>query len=267
MKSVRANGINIAYEDCGSGPALLLLHGFTLDHSMWAAQVEELERSYRLIVPDLRGLGQTDVPPEPFSLETMADDAAALLEALDIPAAAVAGFSLGGYTLLQLLARHPLKVRAAAFVSTRAEADTEEASKRRIQMTRLAIDEGMEAFANLFVPQLFDPAYISAHPREVAQTQSVIESQRPNGIALLLDAMRQREDMTYYLKEFSLPCAVIGGLADMLIPAQAMRDLQESLPDCTIELIDGVGHMSPVEAPGQVSFQLDQLMQRAGMWL
>jgi pimeloyl-ACP methyl ester carboxylesterase len=267
MKSVRANGIDIAYEDCGSGPPLLLLHGFSLDHTMWAAQVEELQRSYRIIVPDLRGLGKTETPPEPFSIETMADDAAALLEAIDIPAAAVAGFSLGGYTLCQLLARHPLKVRAAAFVSTRAEADTEEGRERRTRIARLVIDEGMAPFATAFIPQLFDPAYLSAHPQEVAQTQSVIESQRPNGIALVLDAMRQRLDMSFYLKDFSQPAAVIGGLADALVPPQAMRDLHEGLPDSTIKLIDGVGHMSPVEAPEEVSFQLDQLMQRAGMWL
>jgi pimeloyl-ACP methyl ester carboxylesterase len=267
MKSVRANGIDIAYEDCGSGPPLLLLHGFSLDHSMWAAQVEELQRSYRIIVPDLRGLGKTETPPEPFSIETMADDAAALLEAIDIPAAAVAGFSLGGYTLCQLLARHPLKVRAAAFVSTRAEADTAEGRERRTRIARLVIDEGMAPFAAAFIPQLFDPAYLSAHPFEVGRTQSVIESQRPNGIALVLDAMRQRLDMSFYLKDFTQPTAVIGGSADVLVPPQAMRDLHEGLPDSTIKLIGGVGHMSPVEAPEEVSFQLDQLMQRAGMWM
>ncbi len=180
---------------------------------------------------------------------------------------AVAGFSLGGYTLLQLLARHPLKVRAAAFVSTRATADSAEAQERRVKTMRFVIDEGMEPFADAFIPQLFDPAYISAHPSEVAQTQNVIEGQRPNSIALLLDAMRQRADMSSYLENFNLPCVVIGGIADALVPAQEMRDLQEGLPDCTIELIEGVGHMSPVEAPAQVSFQLDQLMQRAGMWM
>ncbi len=267
MKSVRANGIDIAYEDCGSGPPLLLLHGFSLDHSMWAAQMEELQRSYRLIAPDLRGLGKTEAPSEPFSLETMADDAAGLLEAIDISAAAVAGFSLGGYTLLQLLARHPLKIRAAAFVSTQAGADTVEAREPRLRIARLVVDEGMEPFASAFIPQLFDPAYLAAHPREIAHTQSVIESQRPNSIALVLDAMRQRPDMRFYLKDFTQPAAVIGGLADALVPAQSMRDLHEGLPDCTIDLLEGVGHMSPVEAPEQVSFQLDQLMQRAGMWM
>lgn len=266
MKFIHANNLQIAYRDYGSGPALLLLHGFSLDHSMWSAQVESLERSYRVITPDLRGLGKTEGPSEPFSIETMADDAAGLLEALDIPAAAVAGFSLGGYVLFQMLVRHPLKVRAAAFVSTRAAADTAEASEARVKTMRFVIDEGMKLFANAFIPQLFSPAYLSSHPDEVAQTQAVIESQRPSSIALLLDAMRRREDMTFCLGNFTLPTTVIGGLDDELVAPQAMRDIQDGIPGCTIELMENVGHMSPVEAPEKVSFQLDQLMQRAGMW-
>ena len=125
----------------------------------------------------------------------------------------------------------------------------------------------MASFAAAFIAQLFDPAYLCAHPQDAAQTQGVIESQRPNGTALVLDAMRQCLDMSFYLNDFTQPAAVIGGSADVLVPPQAMRDLHEGLPDSTIKLIDGVGHMSPVEAPEEVSFQLDQLMQRAGMWL
>ncbi len=267
MKSTRANGITIAYEDRGSGPPLLLLHGFSLDHSMWAAQVEQLERSYRLIVPDLRGLGKTEKSSQPFSVADMADDAAALLEAIDIPAAAAAGFSLGGYVLAQLLVRHPLKVRASAFVSTQADADTTERAEARVKTMRFVVDEGIEAFAEAFIPQLFYPEYTSSHPEEIAQTRGAIEGQRPASIALLLGAMREREDMSPYLKEVNQPCAVIGGADDALVSPQAMRDLQEGLPDCTIELIDGVGHMSTVEAPEIVSAELDRLMRRAGMWM
>ena len=268
MKSTRANGLTIAYEDRGSGPPLLLLHGFSLDHSMWAAQVAGLERQYRLIVPDLRGLGETEAPSAPISIEDMADDAAALLEALDIPAAAVAGFSMGGYILAQMLVRHPLKVRAAAFVSTGgANADPPERQEARMKSMQFVIDEGTAAFADAFVPQLFTPAYAASHPDEVGQTREVIEGQRPASIALLLDALRQRVDVAYYLKDIHVPCAVIGGEEDALISAQTMRELHEILPGSTVDLIGGVGHMSPVEAPEKVSFALDQMMQRAGMWL
>ncbi len=267
MKSIRANNIQIAYQDEGNGPPLLLLHGFSLDHSMWAAQVENLQRSYRLIVPDQRGSGETENPSEAFSIETMADDAAAVLEALGISAAAVAGFSMGGYILAQMLVRHPLKVRAAAFVSTGGtNADSPERQEARVKTMRFVVDEGTSAFADSYIPQLFSPTYLKSHPLEVAKTRGVIEGQRPGSIALLLGALRERQDVSYHAKNFGVPCAAIGGREDVLVPPDVVEGLHEILPDSTIELIDGAGHLSTVEAPGTVSDQLDRLMQRAGMW-
>ncbi|MEE9255880.1 MAG: hypothetical protein V3V56_01785, partial [bacterium] len=94
----------------------------------------------------------------------------------------------------------------------------------------------------------------------------VIEGQRPGSIALLLGTMRERADVSYYAKDFGVPCAAIGGREDVLVPPDVMQDLHESLPDSTIELIEGAGHMTTVEAPDTVSDQLDRLMRRAGMW-
>ena len=259
--------VRIYYEEAGSGAPLLLLHGFVLDHTLWDAQVEALARSYRLILPDLRGLGRTENPDAQTSMEQMADDMAGLLEALGIGAAAVAGFSMGGFVLAQLALRHPLKVRAAAFLCTRASADSPEQQKRRLELMHLVRNEGIEAFAQAFAPHLFSPAYASACPGGVAKIRRVVESQRPEGIAALLDAMRRREDAAPRLREIQAPCAVLAGELDGLIQVQDMRDLHAGLKDATFEVAEGSGHMAPMEAPGRVSFTLDQLMQRAGMWM
>jgi pimeloyl-ACP methyl ester carboxylesterase len=267
MRSVRANGIRIAFEEAGSGAPLLLLHGFVLDHTLWDAQVETLARSYRLILPDLRALGQTENPDVQISMEQMADDMAGLLMALDIPAAAVAGFSMGGFVLAQMVLRHPLKVRAAAFLCTRATADTAAQQKRRLELMRLVTDEGIRAFSQVFSPHLFSHAYASAHPEGVEKIRRVVEAQRPEGIAAVLDAMRRREDATPRLGEIQVPCAVVAGELDELIQVQDMKELHEGLKDSTFEVIEGSGHMAPMEAPDRVSFALDQLMQRAGMWM
>ncbi|MBI3127970.1 MAG: alpha/beta fold hydrolase [Candidatus Tectomicrobia bacterium] len=267
MRSVRANGIRISFDEAGSGAPLLLLHGFSLDRTMWDAQVEALARSYRLIVPDLRGLGATENPGVQISIEQMADDAAGLLMALDIPAAAVAGFSMGGYVLAQMAVRHPLKVRAAAFVCTRAGADNEEQQKARLANMRFIDDEGSEAFASKFVPMLFSSAYLASGAGGPGKHRRAIASQLPRNLCALLDAMRQREDMTPRLGEIRVPCAVVAGEKDQLVPVQAMRELHEGLADSAFDVIEGSGHMAPVEAPDRVSFALDQLMQRAGMWM
>ena len=267
MKTVSVNGIDIAYQESGSGPPFLLLHGFSLDHTIWDRQVEALQRSYRILVPDLRGMGRTEHTGGPISVAMMADDMAAFLGALDINAAAVAGFSLGGYILLEMVLRHPLKVRACGFISTRATADTEEGKKVRLQHMQTVIDEGMAGFAGHFIESLFAPDYIASHPLEIEATEKVVLSQVPDSIALLIDALRRREELTPRLGEIAVPCVVFGGTGDALVPHAQMTALHEGLSDSVIELVDGAGHTTPFECADRVNFQLDQMMQRAGMWM
>jgi pimeloyl-ACP methyl ester carboxylesterase len=95
----------------------------------------------------------------------------------------------------------------------------------------------------------------------------VIASQLPGNLVALLDAMRRREDMRPRLGEIRVPCAVLAGGQDQLIPVQTMQEIHEGLPDSTFEVIEESGHMAPVEAPERISFALDQLMRRAGMWM
>ncbi len=268
MKSIRTGGIETAFIECGIGTPLFLMHGFARDHTVWEAQIEALSRSYRLIVPDTRGMGQTKHPDpgSAITIEQLADDAIALLDALEVPFAAVAGFSMGGYALLHMLVNHPNKVRAAAFVSTRASADDPSRAEARIRQMRFVRDEGAEAFAATLVPNIFSARFAGARPEVAEATRRVIAAQEPDNIALRADAMRLRIDMTPRLSEITCPCAVIGGDEDRIVPPLAMKELHEGLPDPTFEMIEGVGHMSPLEAPDRVGFCLDQLMQRAGMW-
>ncbi len=267
MKTVSVNGIEIAYQEAGSGAPLLLLHGFSLDYTIWRPQVEALKKSYRVLCPDMRGMGRTNHDGRPISIEMMADDMAAFLGALEVDAAAVAGFSMGGYVLLQMAIRHPLRVRACGFVSTRASADTEEGKQARLRQMRTVIDEGMERFSDHFIPQLFAPAYAAAHPLEVEDTRKVVVGQVPAHVAQLIDANRNREDLTARLGEIAVPCFVFGGTGDALISVEEMDALHQGLGDSEYEMVEGAGHTTPFECAERVSFRLDQLLQRAGMWM
>lgn len=269
MRSIRANGIDMGFIEHGSGPPLLLLHGFARDHTVWDSQVESLSRNYRLIIPDTRGMGETKHPDlgAAITIEQLAEDGIALLDALDIPFAGVAGFSMGGYALFHMIVNHPNKIRAAAFVSTRASADDPSKVRERIQQMNFVRNEGATAFASTLIPNIFAAHFIDSHPEVVEATRSVLSAQDPNHIALRADAMRQRLDMTPRLNEITCPSAVIGGTDDRIVPPHTMEELHEGLPDSTLDMIEGVGHMSPLEAPDRVNFGIDQLMQRAGMWM
>jgi pimeloyl-ACP methyl ester carboxylesterase len=170
-----------------------------------------------------------------------------------------------------MLVHHPANVRAAGFVSTMATTPGTAPWQKTINLPdykasiRLLLDEGSEAFAAAYIPKLFAPAFIESHPREVAQTRSVIGGQRPESFALQLEAARLRPDMAAHIKDFAVPSVVIVGDEDAVIPVAAMQALADGLPDSVLEIIEGAGHMTPVEAPEKVSSLLDQLMQRAGV--
>src|ERR1700750_2655244 len=102
----RVRGIELAYTDEGHGPAVVFLHGFPFDRSMWRGQIEKLSESFRVIAPDFRGHGETTVIAAPSTMEDLAEDIVALLDELNIPRAVVCGLSMGGYVALALYRAH-----------------------------------------------------------------------------------------------------------------------------------------------------------------
>ena len=120
MATINRDGVKIYYEDNGSGPAVLLSHGYGSTSHMWAAQVEALKSRYRVITWDMRGHGQTDSPEDPaqYSEQATVDDMAAILSHLGIEQAVIGGLSLGGYMSLAFNLAHPEMVRALMLFDT-----------------------------------------------------------------------------------------------------------------------------------------------------
>ena len=128
----QVNGLRLAYGDRGREheTTLLLVHGFPLDRRLWAAQVGAFADMTRVITPDLRGHGKSEIVPGPFTMEQHADDLAALLDHLKIRRAVVAGLSMGGYVAFAFWRRHPERVQGLILADTRAEPDSAAAQSR-----------------------------------------------------------------------------------------------------------------------------------------
>src|SRR3954470_9419844 len=124
MKDLVSGDGTISFDDVGEGPPVVLLHAFPLARAMWQPQVEALRDAYRVIAPDLRGFGASAAFTGPPSVERLADDVAALLDALKVrERGGVGGVSMGGYVALAFARRHPARLRALILADTRAEAD------------------------------------------------------------------------------------------------------------------------------------------------
>jgi pimeloyl-ACP methyl ester carboxylesterase len=245
------NGVNMAWDDSGSGPAVCLIHGFPLNRRMWRPQINALAASgYRVITPDLRGFGESDVPDGPYSMDLFADDLAALLDHLGIKRAVFGGMSMGGYILLNILERYPETVAAACFMVTRSGADDEAGKERRRNLATDAMESGPKAVAELFAGMLFAEGSAETKPELALEVRRWIEGNDARGLARALLAMAGRKDYTALLGGFRLPCLVIGAEQDKAVTGEQIQCLAAGLPDHKLCIVPEAGHLANLEQPG-----------------
>lgn len=250
MQKVVVNGVRLACEEQGCGPAVLLIHGFPLCRRMWRPQVEALAAAgFRVITPDLRGFGDSEAPEGPYFMDLFADDLAALLDRLGIEQAVIGGMSMGGYVLLNLLERHRDRLSAALFLVTRAAADDAQGKARRTELAEAVRAGRPGVVAEAFEAVLFAEETWRGRPELAEEVRAWMKATDPNGLAGGLLAMRDRRDYTESLASFDLPALVVGAELDRAVPPQHARLLAERLPRASFRLIPGAGHMANLEQP------------------
>ena len=247
---VQLNGIQLAYDDTGKGTAILLIHGFPLCRQMWQPQAQALEAAgFRAVALDLRGFGESEPGAKTGSTDLMADDLIALLDHLGIEKAVVGGMSMGGYVMLNLLARYPQRFSGACFIVTRADADDQTARDKRDHLIA-EIEAGRpETVPNAFTPLLFADQTAAGHPELVAQVGSWMAATPPSGLILGLQAIRDRRDSSALLPELDIPVLIMGGNADKAIPPEKSKDLAKQIPGAQLCMLSDAGHMANLEQP------------------
>ena len=254
MQQVQCGDVKLSVEIRGSGPPLLLVHGFPLDHTMWQGQLEALADHCRLIAPDLRGFGASDVTPGTVTMHQMADDMASLLVALQIQEPITfCGLSMGGYVAWQFALRHPAQLARLILCDTRAIADTTEAAEGRRSTARKVLAEGAAVAASAMLPKFFAPATQDRQPHLIEATRQVILRTKPEGIAAGLLGMAERPDVTAQLPKISVPALVLCGSHDVISTPSEMRQIAEQLPQARYIEIADAGHMAPLEQPAAVN--------------
>ena len=244
------NNIEMAYDDLGAGPVVLLIHGFPLNRQMWQPQLLPLaEAGYRVIAPDLRGFGASDAPADGYSMDGFAEDLIALLDALQVERAVVGGMSMGGYILMNLLERYPDRVRAACFIATKSSADDEAGRERRSAMAAEAERLGANPLIKIFAELLFAHETMQVRPELIARVTSWMRDTSPKGLAGGLLAMRDRKDYTPLLGGFKQRSLVITGAEDRAASPDAAKILSAGIAGCQSRIIEKAGHMANMEQP------------------
>lgn len=240
-------GIEIAYDDVGSGPAVVLLHGYPFNRSMWSDQVEELRKNHRVIVPDLRGHGESAVTPGPATMESMALDVASLLESLNISRATIGGLSMGGYVALAFYRLFPLRVRSLVLADTRAQADTDEGKQNREQQAEKALREGLGVIADALLPKLLAPKTVTERPDIVRRLREMMLGTQPEGAASALRGMAVRMDQTSFLSRIISPTLILVGRNDAITPPTDSELMHKEIGGSRLQILDGAGHVSNLE--------------------
>lgn len=241
----------VSYEDAGTGPALVLLHGFPFSSSIFQQLVEALAGTYRLIAPDFPGAGSTSAlsRPEEASMEMLADLVKMILDQEKVQQCVLTGHSMGGYVALAFAAAFPERLKGLCLLHSTAYDDSEEKKQARIRSIQFIQTHGSELFLKQMVPGLFASHFTHTHSELV--NQIVKQSQRIPAEMLIgyYKAMLKRPDRSYVLRTLKVPVAFIFGKEDAsLLLEQALT--QVSLPsDSTVHILEQTGHMSMLEQP------------------
>jgi len=248
--------MSMFYEDSGNGkiPAILL-HGYPLDHTIWAPVVGRLVPHARVITPDLPGMGRSPLVGS-VGMRAMAQGIADLMDVLALDKAVLVGHSMGGYVALSFAHAFPHRMLGLGLVSTQAGADSTERKQARLKSADEVKRKGVKVVAEAMAPKL------TTHPELIPSMTELMMRTHPNGVVNALKGMAAREDATEWLGDITVPTVVITGSDDTLIPPEKSREMVQLLNRAWLVEIPGAGHMPMMENPDAVADALRALMMR-----
>jgi 3-oxoadipate enol-lactonase len=252
--TVHANGQELYYELHGEGPPLVLVMGIGYDSSLWTlAQVPVLSTQFQVILVDNRDAGRSSKARQPYTISDMADDLAALLDALGIQRSHLLGLSMGGMIALEFALRHGDRLDRLVLAGTGAAPARSAVDPIQIWSWVKANDATGDVFGGQQFVSLFSTAFLRDHDavREIAELLAGNPyPMTPDAYGRQADAYRQFDALDR-LAAITAPTLVVVGEQDLLTPPWIAREVAEAIPGTRFEVIsgDGSSHVVPLECP------------------
>jgi pimeloyl-ACP methyl ester carboxylesterase len=250
MATFRSGDAQLFYESTGSGPDVVLLHPFPLNHHFWDAIVPQLNSRYRVVQPDLRAHGDSDAGDGPVFMPKLADDLDRLCRELDITRAIFVGVSIGGYTLFEFMRRHRERVVALVLANTRAGAETAVGRASRLQIAEKVEREGTAVFSDDLLQKLFSKATVSNRPDIVDSARAMAQQMSPADFAQVQRGMADRADSIPTLAAINAPTLVIAGEDDS-VPLSELELIHQRIAGSQLRVIAKAGHYAAMEQPSE----------------
>jgi pimeloyl-ACP methyl ester carboxylesterase len=237
----------IFYQVRGDGPPVVLLHPFPANHDFWAPAADLLQARYRLIIPDLRGHGDSSPGDGAATMEKHANDLVRLCDSTGIAKAVFAGVSIGGYILFEFWRRYRDRISALILANTRAAADTEEGRANRLKSAEDVEKHGPVPFIDSMVPKLIGETTRTTRPDLVERARKMMLKMTVSGIAAGQRGMAARPDSVPTLKTVNVPALILAGAEDTLIPIADAQLMQSNIAGSRLEVLPRAGHYAVFE--------------------
>lgn len=253
--------MKLAFEEHGEGKPVVLLHAFPLSRKMWQPQVKALKgKNYRLILPDLRGFGESHSFSDLNSMEDMAKDIAEMLEVLKIERAIIGGLSMGGYVTFELFQLIPEKFAALILCDTNSSADTAEKRESRFDLIAKVEKNGVQSLIDEMLFKLLGEYTKKSNPALVKQLEKSYSEVNPKAAIAALYGMAQRNDNSNVLNKNSLPTILIFGNEDEVANLETATKMQQKILNSRLEVVENAGHYSNLEQPVHFNSILDNFL-------
>jgi len=260
MPQITSGDAEIFYEVIGNGPPIVLLHPFPASHDLWKPAAQAVTSRYRVILPDLRSHGDSALGDGPATMEKHAADLARILDHEQIPRAAFAGVSIGGYVLFEFWRRHRARVETLMLCNTKAQADTPEARSARLQSASDVMDRGTEPFFEAMLPKLIGKTTHDTRPDLVDGALRMMHKMSQEDVAGVQRGMALRQDSVETLKTINVPTLIVTGNEDTLTGPPEAELMRRHIPSAQLKIVARAGHYSPWEQSEDVGKLLREFL-------
>jgi 3-oxoadipate enol-lactonase len=259
-RRIKSSDAEIAYWALGAGTPVVLLHPFPAHHEFWLPVAEALATRYRVILPDLRGHGESAVGEGPATMEKHAADIARVMDDANVGRAPLVGVSIGGYVLFEFWRKHRGRVAALGLCNTKAPADGPEARAARLQAANDVLERGTEPFFESMIPKLIGKTTRETRPDLVEGALRMMRKMSPENVAQVQRGMAARPDSIETLKTINVPTLLVTGDEDLMTGVNEAELMRSHIANSQLRVIPKAGHYSPWEQPQDAANLLRQFL-------
>jgi len=257
---IKSGDAEIVYWTLGDGPAVVLLHPFPAHHEFWLPVAVALGTRYRVILPDLRGHGESGVGEGPATMAKHAADIMHVMDDADVGRAPLIGVSIGGYVLFEFWRQQRGRVAALGLCNAKAPADGAEARGARLAAARDVLERGTEPFLETMIPRLLGKTTRETRPDLVDSALRMMRKMSPGNVAEVQRGMAERPDSVETLKTINVSTLLVTGDEDILTGINEAELMRRHIAGSQLRVIPKAGHYSPWEQPEEAARLLRQFL-------